>query len=68
MIKDWQFAQGNVQALWDKLEPDDQKLFAFDVGNVNWPQMIAQSVISGRTLLAKEDESTIPDALKRQTK
>lgn len=68
LVNEWQFGHGNVQTLWNKLEPEDQKLFAFDIENVEYSQMVAQAVLTGRLLLVKEDESTIQAALKRQTK
>lgn len=64
-IKRWYFVNKNVQKLWSSLDPDDQKLFFFNMSDIEWSEVIDMSILGIRTYLMKEDPSTIPYALKR---
>lgn len=61
----WYFTNTNVQQLWNKLTPQDQRLFFFNMAELNWSETIDQSMFGIRTYLMKEDPNTIPEALKR---
>lgn len=61
----WYFTNNNVQNLWKKLSPQDQEIFFFNMGDLNWSEVINLSMFGIRTYLMKEDPSTIPTALKR---
>lgn len=61
----WYFANANVQKLWSSLDPDDQKMFFFNMADIEWSEVIGLSIYGIRTYLLKEDPSTIPLALKR---
>ncbi|XP_037041771.1 fatty acyl-CoA reductase wat [Bradysia coprophila] len=61
----WYFANTNVQKLWSSLDPEDQKMFFFNMADIEWSEVIGLSIYGIRTYLLKEDPSTIPLALKR---
>lgn len=61
----WYFTNQNVQQLWNKLTPQDQQLFAFNMADLNWSEAINMSMYGIRTYLMKEDPNNIPEALKR---
>lgn len=61
----WYFTNQNVQQLWNKLTPQDQQLFFFDMAQLNWSEVISMSIFGIRTYLMKEDPNNIPEALKR---
>lgn len=61
----WYFTNNNVQNLWQKLSPEDQQVFFFDMAQLNWSDVIRQSMFGIRTYLMKEDPSTVPQAIKR---
>jgi long-chain acyl-CoA synthetase len=71
------YATANTQALWNSLAPEDQKLFEFDAGAIDWRDYIANVHIPGLkrnvlnlTVEQQEEGSgtplrTIPDLLAR---
>lgn len=61
----WHFTNQNVQQMWKKLTPQDQQLFFFNMGELNWSEVINLSIFGIRTYLMKEDPNNIPEALKR---
>lgn len=61
----WYFSNTNVQRLWSSLEPDDQKIFFFNMADIEWSDAINLSISGIRKYLMKEDPSTIPMSLKR---
>jgi len=61
----WYFTNQNVQQLWNKLTPQDQQLFFFNMAELNWSEVISMSIFGIRTYLMKEDPNNIPEALKR---
>lgn len=61
----WYFSNQNVQQLWNKLTPQDQQIFSFNMADINWNEVINHSMLGIRTYLMKEDPSNIPAALKR---
>ena len=61
----WYFTNHNTQELWNKLTPEDQQMFFFNMAEINWSEVINLSMFGIRTYLMKEDPSTIPLALKR---
>lgn len=63
--KRWYFTNANVQRLWSSLDPDDQKLFFFNMADINWSEVIHLSIYGIRTYLLKEDPATIPFAIKK---
>lgn len=62
---EWNFSNNNVQQLWNKMTPQDQQIFFFDMSQLNWSEVINMSMYGIRTYLMKEDPNTIPEALKR---
>lgn len=61
----WTFTNDNVQKLWTKLDANDQKLFFFNMSDVDWPLAMRGGVYGMRRYLLKEDPATIPQAIVR---
>lgn len=61
----WRFHNKNVQQLWRRLDAGDREMFFFDMGALNWSEVINLSIYGIRTYLMKEDPATIPAALRR---
>ncbi|KAJ6644398.1 Fatty acyl-CoA reductase wat [Pseudolycoriella hygida] len=61
----WTFTNPNVERLWSTLDEEDQKLFFFNIADIDWNETIGCSMLGIRQYLAKEDPATIPAALKR---
>jgi fatty acyl-CoA reductase len=64
----WHFTTDNMMELYDKLSPEDQKLFNFNVKEVNWPNYIGKYCLGMRKYVLKEDLSTLPAARKHMRK
>lgn len=47
------------------MDPKDQKMFFFNMADIDWNEVISLSIHGIRTFLMKEDPTTIPLALKR---
>jgi fatty acyl-CoA reductase len=63
--REWKFTNKNVQELWQKLGEDDQKLFDFNIEDLDWDKYFYTYVRGIRLYLLKDDVSTIPQAIAR---
>lgn len=61
----WTFSDDNTRALWTRLEPDDQKMFCFDMAKMDWENYFETHILGLRRYLAKDEPSTLPAARKR---
>jgi len=60
----WKFSTDNMGELFNKLSLEDQKLFNFNIKEVNWPNYIGKYCLGMRKYVLKEDISTLPAARK----
>jgi fatty acyl-CoA reductase len=60
---EWKITNKNVQALWEKLDEDDRKLFDFDIGGLDWEKYFYHYVRGVRIFVLKDELSTVPRAL-----
>lgn len=67
-INEWRFNTDNMVALYDLLSPEDQRMFSFNVREVNWPTYIGKYCLGLRKYVMKEDHSTLPAARKHVRK
>ncbi|KDR09346.1 hypothetical protein L798_15114, partial [Zootermopsis nevadensis] len=61
----WKFTNDNVQTLWKRMSPEDQKLFDFNIANIDWQSVFRDSMQGLRIYVAQETTDTIEDAKKR---
>jgi fatty acyl-CoA reductase len=61
--RNWNFTNKNVQALWEKLDEDDRKLFDFDLEGLDWDKYFYNYVRGVRIYLLKDELTTVPRAL-----
>lgn len=62
---EWLFTNDNVQKLWSNLNPEDQKLFYFDLKSLSWEEYIKGYMVGMRVYLFKDDLSTADEARKK---
>ncbi|XP_035219500.1 putative fatty acyl-CoA reductase CG5065 [Stegodyphus dumicola] len=62
--REWEFQCDNVLMLNDKIPPEDQEVFFFDIRKLNWSYFWENHVLGCRKFILKEDPSTIPAARK----
>ncbi|KAG8306270.1 hypothetical protein J6590_050641 [Homalodisca vitripennis] len=63
--RSWNFSNNNVQELWRSLSPSDQKLFNFDMKQLDWDKFFYNYIRGLRVYLLKDDMSTLPQAMIR---
>lgn len=67
-VRQWQMVDGNVQKLWDKLSPDDKKIYYFDMEQLDWLSYCKTSCYGIRQYIINDPMDTIPKAIKRRTR
>lgn len=67
-INEWRFNTDNMVALYETLSPEDQRLFSFNVREVNWPAYIGKYCLGLRKYVMKDDPNTLPNARKHVRK
>ncbi|XP_043477559.1 fatty acyl-CoA reductase wat-like [Leptopilina heterotoma] len=67
-LNDWKGKNERTKNLWNKISPDDQKLFPFSMNDFNWNDYIQKYMIGLRVYLLKDPLTTVPAATKRRTK
>lgn len=65
---EWKFSATNMVELYGNMNPCDQKLFNFNVKEINWPNYIGKYCLGMRKYVLKEDLSTLPAARKHMRK
>jgi len=63
--REWKFSTSNVMELYSKLSLQDQRLFNFNIKEVDWPDYIGKYFLGMRKYVLKEDITTLPAARKR---
>lgn len=56
----WNFENYNVQELWKKMSPEEQKLYFFSMKNFDWDEFFGFYLRGGRVYLLKDPLETIP--------
>ncbi|KAJ8921126.1 hypothetical protein NQ315_013596 [Exocentrus adspersus] len=59
-MNQWDFKNGNVQALWKRMKKQDKELFEFSLDNFNWDMYFYTYTRGGRAYLLKDPLDTIP--------
>lgn len=62
---EWTFTNDNVQKLWRNMNPDDQKLFYFDMQSLDWEVYIKEYMKGMRVYLFKDELSNAAEARKK---
>ncbi|KAL1455938.1 hypothetical protein WDU94_000703 [Cyamophila willieti] len=55
--KDWVYANDNVQRLWTKLGPEDQRMFLFNIDQIDWTAYYNHFIRGIQKYILKEDFS-----------
>jgi Male sterility protein. len=63
--RQWVWTDHNVQALFNKLDPEDQELFFFDMGQMKWEYYAEAMGLGLRVYLVHDDIHTLPAARKK---
>nr|KAF6494852.1 fatty acyl-CoA reductase 2 [Rousettus aegyptiacus] len=58
----WEWSINNTEMLMSQMSPEDQRVFNFDVRQLNWLQYIENYVLGLKKHLLKEDMAGIPEA------
>uniref|UniRef100_A0A182P6X6 Fatty acyl-CoA reductase n=1 Tax=Anopheles epiroticus TaxID=199890 RepID=A0A182P6X6_9DIPT len=64
-MREWQFKMDNMNGLWRKLSTADQKLFFFDMRQINWDYFLEQYFCGIRRYLLNDPMETVPQAVVR---
>ncbi|KAL9692762.1 hypothetical protein quinque_015798 [Culex quinquefasciatus] len=64
-MRQWDFKMENMNALWRRLSNADQKLFFFDMRQINWDFFLEQYFCGIRQYLLRDPLETVPEALVR---
>ena len=64
--REWKFRNDRVQALWQKLGPQDRQHFLFDMRSLDWDDYYYHYILGMREHMFKEDPSTITQGRQRQ--
>lgn len=67
-VNKWTFGFANTKSLWEKLSPEDQKLFLFSMKDFDWEDYMQKCITGVRLHVFKDDPSTIPMARRRMAK
>uniref|UniRef100_A0A452QPP3 Fatty acyl-CoA reductase n=2 Tax=Ursus TaxID=9639 RepID=A0A452QPP3_URSAM len=60
--RSWEWSTYNTEMLMSELSPEDQRVFNFDVRQLNWLEYIENYVLGVKKYLLKEDMAGIPEA------
>ncbi|GLV35486.1 waterproof [Carabus blaptoides fortunei] len=66
--RQWEWDNGNIQQLWNRMDYRDQLLFQFDVNNIKWDEILLHQIKSLRQFVLKDPMSTCEMARKRLAK
>jgi fatty acyl-CoA reductase len=58
----WEFEAKNILDLWDSLDGEDQKVFNFDIRQVNWDDYLFDYIMGVKVYLLKENIDNLPAA------
>ncbi|XP_016054584.1 PREDICTED: fatty acyl-CoA reductase 2 [Miniopterus natalensis] len=58
----WEWSTRNTEMLMSKLSPEDQRVFNFDVRQLNWLEYIENYILGVKKYLLKEDMAGVPGA------
>jgi fatty acyl-CoA reductase len=58
----WEFESKNILTLWNSLNAEDQKVFNFDIRQVNWDDYLFDYVMGVKVYLLKENLDNLPAA------
>lgn len=64
-MRTWSFETNNLYRIWDQLSLDEKQIFRFNLKELDWHTYMDGYISGMRTMLFKEDKSTIPYAQKR---
>ncbi|KAL1453005.1 hypothetical protein WDU94_007182, partial [Cyamophila willieti] len=64
----WDWNNENVQKLWEQLSPEDQEMFFFDMGQMDWEYHAEALCLGLRLYLVNDDLSTLPAARRKWQK
>lgn len=67
-IRQWDFSNENVRALWKKMNEKDQQLFPFYMATFDWNVYFHTYIRGCRVYLVKDPLDTIPQGLIRYRK
>jgi fatty acyl-CoA reductase len=65
---EWKFTCENMMDLYERMSPEDKKMFTVNVKEVNWHNYIGKYCLGLRKYVMKEDLSTLPAARKHMRK
>lgn len=60
----WSFSNDNVQAMWDHLSKEDQRLFNFNMVKFNWTKYLIDHYQGIRRYLNEDDSTLEADRIK----
>nr|KAF6452325.1 fatty acyl-CoA reductase 2 [Molossus molossus] len=60
--RSWEWSTDNTEMLMSTLTPEDQRIFNFDVRQLNWLDYIENYVLGIKKYLLKEDMAGVPEA------
>ncbi|KAM5334769.1 fatty acyl-CoA reductase 2 isoform 1-T1 [Glossophaga mutica] len=60
--RSWEWSTNNTEMLMSELSPEDQRVFNFDVRQLNWLEYIENYVLGVKKYLLKEDMAGVPEA------
>lgn len=60
--KDWEYENGNIMALWEKMSSQDKKLFNFDMSTINWNEYFKHYIKGIRVYLFKDELNNVQTA------
>ncbi|ETN61391.1 hypothetical protein AND_006947 [Anopheles darlingi] len=64
-MREWEFKMDNMTGLWRRLSSEDQKLFFFDMRQINWDYFLEQYFCGIRRYLLNDPMETVPQAVVR---
>jgi fatty acyl-CoA reductase len=67
-LRQWDFTDNNIQGTLKKMSEHDKAEFQCDVESFTWLEYMRNYYLGLRKYILKDDESTIPAAVKRYRK
>ncbi|XP_017855525.1 PREDICTED: putative fatty acyl-CoA reductase CG5065 [Drosophila arizonae] len=61
----WYFESHNTQKLWQRLSPEDQQLFHFDMNTMDWDDYLYIAIAGMRIFVAKEEPESVERGKKK---
>lgn len=58
-LRQWDFKNDNIQALWNRLKRQDKELFEFSMKNLDWDMYFYTYTRGGRVYLLKDPLDTV---------